>query len=381
MSRLQNRRPLDERGAALVLVAILLVVLMAAASLAVDVGLLATARTEAQRTADMAAHAGASALIFYPNSESAARSEAIAFAAKNNIRGQASVVLPEDVEVILDESKVRVTVHRTVGRGSPIATFFARLLGVHEVDIRAQAAAIARSAGAVDCLLPVAVADRWFESDGSRADENDTWDPDEGDTFGDGSAGFTTADLGTLITLKPAQGAAHGNNGTGPGDEFPDSNRFQPGWWFLWYPSGGGGAATLRAQILNCPEPQTAWKPNDWVTDKNGNVQSIQKAFDELIARDPGAYWDDGCDCVKGSNFKVSPRLRAVPLFNPETYTKQGPDSNFQIADFMGVFIEPGPGGPPGQQSTYARIASFQGLPGGGGPAIGPLIRAVQIVE
>jgi hypothetical protein len=227
----------------------------------------------------------------------------------------------------------------------------------------------------------VAVADRWLEADGTWADVNDTWDPDEGDTFGDGSTGYTTADLGSLITLKPAQGATHGNDGTSDDDEFPDSNRFEPGWWYLWYPSGGGGAAQLRAQILTCPQPQTTWGPGDWVTDKNGNVQSLQKAFDELIERDPGAYWDDGCKCVKGSAYAVSPRLRAVPLFNPETYTKQGSESNFQIADFMGVFIVPGPAGPPGQTSTYARIASMQGLPGGGGPAIGPLIKAVQIVE
>ena len=382
MSASRTPRRLDERGAALVLIAVLLALCLAAAALAVDVGLLATARTEAQRSADMAAHAGASALILSPNSEATARSEAILWAARNNIRGESTVVLPEDVEVLLDESKVRVTVHRTVSRGSPIGTFFAHLLGVDEVDVRAMAAAVARPAGAVDCLLPVAVADRWREGDGTRADENDTWDPDEGDTF-DGTTGYTTADLGRLITLKPAQGANHGNDGTGDGDEFPDSNRFGPGWWYLWYPTGGGGAKTLREQILDCPQPQTAWRVDDWVSDKNGNTQSIQKAFNELIARDPGAYWDQGCKCVKGSKFPVSPRLRAIPLFNPETYTKQGRGPNFQIADFMGVFIvpEPGPPAPLGQQSTYARIATMQGLVGGGGTSAGPLVRAVQIVE
>ena len=372
-------RRLDESGAALVLVTVSLAVLMMAAALAVDVGLLTTARTEAQRAADMAAHAGASALIYSPNSETAARSEAISFAAKNNIRGAASIVLPEDVEVLLGESKVRVTVHRTVDRGSPIGTFFARLFGVGEVDIRGKAAAIARPAGAVDCLLPVAVADLWREADGTRADENDTWDPDEGDSFGDGSTGFTTEDLGRLITLKPAQGANHGNDGSDDGT--PDSNRFEAGWWFLWYPTGGGGAKTLREQIVNCPQPQVAWGVDDWVTDKNGNVQSVQRAFNELIARDPNAYWDDGCKCVKGSEFAVSPRLRPVPLFNPETYTKQGSGRNFQIADFMGVFVVPGPPGPLGQQSTYAHVASLQGLVGSGGPTAGPLVLAVQIVE
>lgn len=385
MSASRSPRRLDERGAAFVLVVILLVVCMTAAALAVDVGLLVTARTEAQRSADMAAHAGASELILSPNSEAAARAAAIDFAARNNIRGESTVVLPTDVEVLLNESKVRVTVRRTTDSDpgiNPVRTFFAHLLGIGEVDIRAMAAAIARPAGAVDCLLPVAVADRWYEGDGSRADENDTWDPDEGDDFGDGAMGYGVGDLGTLITLKPAQGAVHGNDGGGADTEDPpDSNRFQAGWWYLWYPTGGRGARTLREQVLNCPQPSTPWGVGDWVTDKNGNTQSIQKAFNELVDRDPGAYWDSACKCVKGSAFPVSPRLRAVPLFNPETYTKQGSGPNFQISDFMGLFVVRGPAGPPGQQSAYAHIASIQGLVGGGGPTTGPLVRAVQIVE
>ena len=369
----------NQRGATLALVTLSMAALMMAAALAVDVGLMTTARTEAQLAADMAAHAGASALIFHPYGKAEARAEAIDYASRNRIRGESVVVLPGDVEVILGESKVRVTVHRTADRGSSVSTFFARLFGIDEVDIRAEAAAVARSAGAVECLLPVAVADLWYEADGSRADENDTWDPDEGDDYRDGSAGFGTQDLGRIITLKPAQGAHNKNNGSDDGT--PDSNRFMPGWWFLWYPEGGGGASALRDQILNCPQPQTPWAVGDWVTDKNGNVQSIQKAFKTLVDRDPNARWDDGCKCVKGSAFAVSPRLRPVPLFNPETYVKQGSGPNFQIADFMGVFIEPTPAGtPPGQSSTYARIATLQGIVGGG-PSAGPLVKAVQIVE
>src|SRR5579884_3664034 len=52
-----------ERGASLVLVAAVLVALLAAASLAVDLGLLYVARSQAQRAADAAALAGASAFV------------------------------------------------------------------------------------------------------------------------------------------------------------------------------------------------------------------------------------------------------------------------------------------------------------------------------
>ena len=137
----------------------------------------------------------------------------------------------------------------------------------------------------------------------------------------------------------------------------------------------------MREQVLNCPQPSTPWGVDDWVTDKNGNTQSIQKAFNELVDRDPNARWDDECKCVINSAYPVSPRLRAVPVFNPETYTKQGSGPNFQISDFMGLFVVRGPPGPQGQQSAYAHIASIQGLVGGGGPTTGPLVRAVQIVE
>jgi hypothetical protein len=390
MSARQWEVPDDIRGATLVVVAASMVALLSAAALAIDVGLLVTARTEAQRVADMAAHAGASTLIYTPSDEDNARSVAIDYGGRNDIRGAATVVRPEDVDVLLDEWKVRVRVHRTEKRGTPIGTFFARIFGVDAADIGAVAAARVVPGGEVNCLLPVAVADRWYEaSTGKRAGPSDTWDPDDGDEFRNATYTYGPDDIGSLITLKPSQGAAGGTDngggkkggGTCDGELCTDSNRFEPGWWFLWYPTGGGGAKVLREQVLTCPDPEVRWSRNDWATDKNGNVQSIQKAFDELIARDPDAYWDSRCDCVKDSRYPVSPRLRAVPIFNPETYSKQGPEANFQISGFIGLFVVPGPSGLPlGQRSTYARITAVRGILGGG-PSGGPLVRAAQIVE
>ena len=297
------------------------------------------------------------------------------------------MVRNEDVQVFLAERRVRVKVYRNedISTG-PIATFFARIFGVDHAHISAVAAAKVVPAGDVNCLLPVAVADRWYEaSSGGRAGQNDTWDPDAGDQYQSGAYTYGTGDIGTLITLKPSQGAAGGSGRGGigqcDGEACTESNRFTPGWWYLWYPTGERGARTLREQILTCPDPQYTYHGGEWVTDKNGNVQSIQKAFEELIAKDPDAYWDDGCNCVKGSRYATSPRVRAVPIFNPETYRKQGPDSNFQIAAFIGVFVVPGPSYvPQGRQSTYARITSVRGQLGDGNSA-GPLVLAVQIVE
>ena len=64
----------DERGAVLILVAGTMVVLLGFAALAVDVGFLMSARTEAQRTADAMALAAASAFIDdMPNAETLGR--------------------------------------------------------------------------------------------------------------------------------------------------------------------------------------------------------------------------------------------------------------------------------------------------------------------
>ncbi|MFQ5889171.1 MAG: pilus assembly protein TadG-related protein [Gemmatimonadota bacterium] len=374
----------DERGVTLLIIAGSLVALLSIMALAVDYGMLTSARTEAQRVADLAAMAGAGTLIHTPDAEDRARAAAIAFAQRNEVRRSSVSLLDADVDVFLAESKVRVTVHRTRDRGNPLGTYFARVFGVNEVDISARAAAIASPAGRVNCLLPVAVADRWVEVGGNLG-----FDPDEGDVYyppGDPKyVGYTADDIGQLIVLKPAQGGSSGKGGKGSngGGSQPEGDAFEPGWWYLWYPTADRGARVIWEWILDCPDPQVSYAPGDWITDKNGNVQSVQRAFNDLIALDPSAAWDQGCKCVVNSGFEVSPRIRAVPLFDPRTYVKQGPASNFQIAAFAGVFVVPGPPGVPfGQQNTYARwmgITGFEGVTGGVGA--GPLVRRVELVE
>ncbi|MDH3428108.1 MAG: Tad domain-containing protein, partial [Gemmatimonadota bacterium] len=98
----------DEKGAAIALVALSMVALISAIALAVDVGMLVSARTEAQRVADLSALAGAGILAVDPSADDAARAEAIRFAAMNTVRGQPAVVLPTDVVVDLDSSWVTV---------------------------------------------------------------------------------------------------------------------------------------------------------------------------------------------------------------------------------------------------------------------------------
>src|SRR5437879_3423852 len=96
-----------ERGMTIVMVAISILLLMAMAALAVDVGVLYTARTSAQHAADSAALAGAYTftLTTLPQPQSA-QNAAIAMAAKNAVMGTAVTLAPADVLVEQDKRRV-----------------------------------------------------------------------------------------------------------------------------------------------------------------------------------------------------------------------------------------------------------------------------------
>ncbi len=153
----------SKEGAALVIMTAGTVLVLSAAAISVDVGMMLTARAEAQRTADLSALAGASSLITLPNEVVPAQDLAISFAGKNLVQKTAVVLLPGDVVVDLVASTVTATVNRTAIRGNPVGTFFARVFGVNAVDVVADATAQVVPAGGINCLLPLVIPDRWYE--------------------------------------------------------------------------------------------------------------------------------------------------------------------------------------------------------------------------
>jgi hypothetical protein len=198
----------DERGSVTVMVALSMTVLIGLLALGIDLGALFNARSEAQRAADAAALAGASAFLEYQQAEArnAALERAIDFATSNEIRNQP--VTPEEVSVWVDleNSTVRAAIRRD---GLP--TWFAQLVGVDAVDIGAEATAWAGAAGAAQCVKPFAVPDLWDETTGDLNnnriwDEGEQWkyDPSGGDRY-DGYSG-----------------AGSGSNETGYGSSWRD---------------------------------------------------------------------------------------------------------------------------------------------------------------
>jgi len=179
--------PTDERGSVTVLVVMSMAALLALLALGIDLGGLFTARSEAQRAADAAALAGASAFLEYQESAAhqAAIQRAVEFATSNEIRN--ALIAPEDVSISVDLEAA--TVRAQVKRDG-VSTWFARLFGVDQVDIGAEATAWAGEAGTASCVKPFAVPDMWEETNDDLNhnriwDEGERWryDPADGDRY------------------------------------------------------------------------------------------------------------------------------------------------------------------------------------------------------
>jgi Flp pilus assembly protein TadG len=394
----------DQRGAAFILVAISMVAVISAAALAIDVGLLVTARTESQRAAESAALAGAGWLITDATDETGARARAKEYALLNKVRGAPVIVLDEDIDVILDSSKVRVRVNNVRDRGTAVGTFFARVFGVRDVDVRTLAAAWAAPTDAAppvegECLLPLALPDRYTD-----VNDNGQWDP--GETYDpQGTGELDDYHVGELMVVKVSGSETKGPKACREESPYVDiemcADLGESQNWRCWYREGpklGGGATVVGERIF----PGTNCGPTMYIGDPvyaasaSGNMQSLVNGeFEALVNSDPGLYWDG--DCVRRPNeakcVQDSPRIRSVPVVNPTTVTGTGSDTNTEIVDFTGVFVERVAcnydlgdfGGPSGNWNVYLRIVNNTLGPGGDGTSEGPdpgtTQRILQLIE
>ena len=170
MSSRSYHRPLLSRrrkGNILVLSALLMVLMMAMAAFAVDVGYLCVARNELQRTADASANAacwdlvntsGPSGINNYTALSATARTTAAQYATLNPVMSQGPALGTSDVEVgyiadpqdpnspfltnsALPPNAVHVRVLKTAQQNGQLPLFFGRILGIDKVNAQADATA------------------------------------------------------------------------------------------------------------------------------------------------------------------------------------------------------------------------------------------------
>jgi hypothetical protein len=383
MIRLRHLRR-DERGASLLYITTGFMAFFAATALAIDVGMLLTARGQAQTSADAGALAGAIALALDDFDDRAADGPAV-LAAMNTalengvLKGIASVE-PDDVTFPVapsgESNRVRVAVFRTAQRNNPLSTFIMSVFGFSQADISARATAEAAPANAMTCVRPFTIPDKWDENTDPPWTADSVFDhydsqgntvPNADEYIPVGQPGYegydATEDKGALLTIRA---------GTG--------NNIQPTFYYSWAMPPDTGADWYEENIASCNQTQI---PQGYVmTQEPGNMVGPTVAgIDNLIAQDPTAYWDDGqCNCVK-SPLGRSPRVFPIPLYDPQEYDNgkvSGRNATLVMVGWIGFFVEGRDG-----NDVYGRITPILGvIDGDAGPAPdGAFARAVRLVE
>jgi Flp pilus assembly protein TadG len=374
----------DERGMSLVVVCLGFMAFLSATTLAIDVGMFMTSRSQAQNSADAGALAGAVALAFNSFTDRTATGPAVQSALKtaigNKVAGANVSVTPGDVTFPNGptgvNNRVKVKVYRTGARTNPVPTLMGTFFGVQTVDIIAEATAEASPANAATCVKPFTIPDRWDEKNGAFDPETSDFEmfdkkgkplPNPDVYIPADQPGYTgynpDRDKGMVIRLKA-------DNGT----------KVAPSFYNPWAIPGNSGASDYRRDIAEC---NTTIIPIGSPMDPEpGNmVGPTSQGVSDLIAKDPGAYWDEGCDCVKGSAYGKSPRIAVIPVYDPVFYAEgkqNGANASLKIANYIGFFMEEQQGG-----QVIGRITPVQGVfAGGAGPApAGAFPIVIRLVE
>jgi hypothetical protein len=341
MTRLQHLRR-DERGMSFVFVGLGFLAFVAATTLAIDVGMFMTARSQAQTAADAGALAGATALVFDDFEDRSAGGPAVqgavSTALSNTVMDSSVSVGPADVTFPLGPggaaNRVRVDVFRTGGRENPVPTLMGPVFGVPTVDIRARATAEASPANAMTCVRPFTIPDRWTENTNPPWDTGDSFErydnkkkliPNADEYHEPGTAGYrgynSVADKGVSLVIRA---------GTG--------NNIEPTMYYSWkMPGDDIGADFYNENIVAC---------NTSISTKN-----------------------------------PTPRIFPIPLYDPEYYAwgkANGRNADLRMANWIGFFVERREG-----NNVFGRITPILGVidPDAGPAPAGMFPQAIRLVE
>ena len=108
-------------------------------------------------------------------------------------------------------------------------------------------------------------------------------------------------------------------------------------------------------------------------------VGPTNQGIDDLIAEDPGAYWDTTTNKVVSTK-NPSPRIKVVPVFDPYYWNvgkQNGRNADLKASNFIGFFIESRQG-----NNVIGRITPVTGIIDGNGAApSGAFAKVIRLVE
>jgi hypothetical protein len=357
---------------------------VAATTLAIDVGMFMTARSQAQTAADAGALAGVTALVFDNFNDRSAGGPAVQAAVntalENVVIHDPVSVKPDDVTFPLSpdglSNRVRVTVYRTGGRENAVPTLIGPVFGVPTVDIGATATAEASPANSMTCVKPFTIPDRWTENTNPPWDTGDSFVrydnkqkvvPNADEYHEPGTEGYkgynSIADKGLPMMIRAGNG-----------------NQIEPTMYWSWkMPGDDIGADFYEENIEFCNTTVVGYKY--LMTQEPGAMAGPTMAgIDKLIAQDPEAYWDNFANKVH-SKKNPSPRIFPIPLYDPDYYAwgkANGRNADLRMANWIGFFVERRDG-----NSVFGRITPIVGVidPDAGPAPAGMFPQAIRLVE
>jgi hypothetical protein len=370
----------DERGMSFVFVGLGFMAFFAATTLAIDVGMFMTARSQAQNSADAGALAGATALVFNDFNDRTAGGPAVQSAINtamaNVVMGSTVSVQPTDVTFPLGPTgasdRVKVDVYRTASRLNPVSTLIGPIFGINNVDIWATATAEASPANAMTCVKPFTIPDRWeensvppnntfdrYDNHGNLLPNADVYFPPDSPSYMGWNA---NQHKGTAMTIR----AGIGNN-------------IEPSFYFSWKMPGGIGADPWEWNISNC-NPTIITRPYTMTQEPGVMSGPFTAGIDALIAQDPNAYYDAAQGRVVSSQ-SPSPRVFPIPLFDPDIYQAgitNGRNATLEMVNWVGFFLLERSG--PNVEGIIVPITGTYDPNAGPAPA-GSFPMAIRLVE
>ena len=325
--------------------------MLGASMLAIDVGMLMTARNQAQNSADAGALDGATAL-FYDDYDDRTPSgpavtSAIAASLRNDVMAGNVSVTPDDVvfpanPTTGENNRVQVTVYRRADRGNAMATQIAQFFGMATVGVAAVATAEVSPADAVQCPLPFTIPDRWREM------QTPAWDP--GDDFDAvNQKGVPVANPDVYIGPQDRANYTGYNVERDRGIRVvlkaDNGSKLAPSMYQVWDVEGGNrGSDDVRDMIANCRPNNLMGFGQTFVHKPGMQMGPVVQGIADLIAQDPSAYWDQAQNKVVTTHPSgKSPRVRPIPLFDPyyyDTGTAGGRNASLMFVNYLGFFVE-----------------------------------------
>ena len=208
------------------------------------------------------------------------------------------------------------------------------------------------------CVKPFMIPDKWIEKQTGPWDPNDAYNKYGGppkydmlanpDVYVGGTGADRTGysyknDIGRELTLRAGSG-----------------DNIEPSFYFSWKMPDDVGGDFYRENIANCNQSKIVRGTKIIQEPGNKEGPTIQ-GINDLIAKDPNAYWETSCNCIKGSKYTgQSPRLFPIPLYDPEYYADNkanGRVADFIVANFLGFFVTKVEG-----NGIYGRVANISGM-------------------